>query len=271
MTFFEYLKVLFSDNIFLYALLVGVFLSLCAALLGVSLVLKKYSMIGDGLSHVSFAAIAVAIATENSPLLISLPIVILVAFLLLRVSENSKTKGDAAVAVISTAGLAIGAIAARGSNIDIEGYMFGSIVAVTLQDVIITVVVTALTVGAYIVFYNKIFAVTFDEDFVRAFGGKPAVYNSLLAVLVAVTVVVGMRLVGALLISALIVFPALAAMRLFKSFFKVVVASGVIAVLSFLISLVVSIVFDLPTGACVVLLDLAVFGTASLVSLVRSR
>lgn len=267
----EYLQTLLSSNIVLYALIAGVLLSLTAALLGVSLVLKKFSMIGDGLSHVSFASLSVAVATKQAPLAFSIPIVILAAFLLLRISENSKIKGDAAIAVISTASLAIGAIAARGTNVDVESYMFGSVVSITFTDVVLTVVVTAVTLLVYVFFFNRIFAVTFDENYVRAGGGHPSLYNALIAVLTAVTVVVGMRLVGALLISALIIFPALSSMRLFKSFRRVVVSSCVIAVMTFIISLFISLFFDIPTGATIVLLDLLVFGIASLILMIRER
>jgi len=268
---FEYLQTLLSSNIVLYALIAGVLLSLTAALLGVSLVLKKFSMIGDGLSHVSFAALSVAVATRQAPLAFSIPIVILAAFLLLRISENSKIKGDAAIAVISTASLAIGAIAARGTNVDVESYMFGSVVSITFTDVVLTIAVTVVTLLVYVFFFNRIFAVTFDENYVRAGGGHPSLYNALIAVLTAVTVVVGMRLVGALLISALIIFPALSSMRLFKSFRRVVISSCVIAVLSFVISLFISLFFDIPTGATIVLLDLFVFGLASLVLTIKDR
>lgn len=268
--FKEYLLVLFSSPIVLYALIVGVLISVSASLLGVSLVLKKYSMIGDGLSHVSFAALAVAVATKQAPMAFSLPVVIIAAFFLLRISEKSKIKGDAAIAVISTASLAIGAIAARGSNIDIEGYMFGSIVAVTFEDVILTVIVTLVTLILYILFYNRIFAVTFDETYMAASGGHPALYNAVIAVLTAITVVVGMRLVGALLISALILFPPLSSMRLFKSFRCVVLSSAILSVLSFFSALMVSVFFDIPTSACIVLFDLVIFGLASLIAAVRS-
>lgn len=260
----DYLKILFTGSIFANALIVGVLLSVCASLLGVSLVLKKYAMIGDGLSHVSFAAMAVAVATGQSPLAFSLPLVMLTAFLLLRLSEKSRVKGDAAIAVVSTAALAVGAIAARGTNIDIESYLFGSVVAVTRQDVILTVAVAAVTLLLYVLFYNRIFAVTFDETYLAAGGGHPAVYNAVIAILTAVTVVVGMRLVGALLISALILFPPLSAMRLFKSFRGVVTAAAVLSVFTFLTALVVSLFLDVSTSACIVLLDLLIFGGAAL-------
>lgn len=267
----DYLKVLFSGSIIWYALIVGLFLSVCAALLGVTLVLKKYSMIGDGLSHVSFAAMAVAVATGKSPLIFSLPLVIITAFLLLRLSERSRVKGDAAVAVVSTAALAVGAIASRNTNIDIESYLFGSIVAVTKEDVFLTVGVAAVTLVVYILFYNRIFAVTFDETYLAASGGRPALYQALIAILTAVTVVVGMRLVGALLISALILFPALSAMRLFGSFRRVVLVSAALSVISFVSALFISIFFDISTSACVVLIDLLLFGCSTLIASNRRR
>lgn len=266
---FEQFKLLFSGPLVRNALIVGILLSVTAALLGVSLVLKKYSMIGDGLSHVSFGAMAVAVAMGKAPLAFALPVVIVAAFLLLRVSEKSRVKGDAAVAVVSTASLAVGAIASRGMNVDIEGFMFGSIVSVTASDVILTVTVTLLTLLLYVLCYHRIFAVTFDETYTKATGGKPALYNAMIAVMTAVTVVVGMRLVGSLLISALVIFPALSSMRLFKSFRAVVLSSGVISVVTFILALFVSILFDISTSACIVLLDLSVFGIATLTGTVK--
>lgn len=267
----DYLKVLLAGNIVWYALIVGLLLSVVAALLGVTLVLKRYSMIGDGLSHVSFAALAVAVATGQAPLAFSLPVVAVVAFLLLRISEKGKVKGDAVIAVVSTAALAIGAVASRGSNIDIESYMFGSIVAVTGSDVILSVLLTVVTIAIYVLFYHRIFAVTFDENYLRAGGERIWLYNAVLAVLTAVTVVVGMRLVGSLLISALILFPALTAMRLFKSFRSVVVSAAVIASFSFVLALILSIVLDLPTSACIVFFDLAFYGASIFVPKLKSR
>lgn len=254
------------STIVLYALIVGIFLSVTAALLGVTLVLKKYSMIGDGLSHVTFGAVAIAVATKQAPLMFSLPIVILAAFLLLRISESGKVKGDAAIAVISTASLAIGAIAARGTNTDIEGFMFGSIVSITKTDVIFTVIFTAIALGAYAFFYHRIFASTFDEAYAKATGAKPELINEMIAVMAAITVVLGMRLLGSLLISALIIFPALSSMRLFKSFRAVVISSAVISIVSFLIAIWISILLDTSTSACIVLADLFIFMLASLVA-----
>jgi len=262
-------RLLFSGALFRNALIVGVLLSVTAALLGVTLVLKRYAMIGDGLSHVSFGAMAVAIALGETPLTVAIPVVILAAFMLLRVSEKSRVKGDAAVALVSTASLAIGALASRGINIDIEGYMFGSIVSVTTADVILTVCLAVFVLILYILFYHRIFSVTFDDTFAKATGMRPGWYHAMIAIMTALTVVIGMRLVGSLLISALIIFPALSAMRLFKSFRSVVIAAGTIAASSFLCALVISLIFDISTSACVVLLDLLIYGIASVAATLK--
>lgn len=267
---FEEFKAVFSSGIVRNALIVGVLLSVTAALLGVVLVLKRYAMIGDGLSHVTFGAMAIAIALNQAPLGFSLPIVVLSAFLLLRISESSKVSGDAAIAVVSTASLAIGAIAARGTNTDIESFMFGSIVSITTSDVILTVCLTLLVIGAYILFYPRIFSVTFDETYAKASGGRPGIYRAMIAVMTAVIVVLGMRLVGSLLISALIIFPVLSAMRLAKSFRSVVITSATLSAASFLVALAVSILFSTSTSACIVLVDLVVFAFSVLFSKIKS-
>jgi zinc transport system permease protein len=192
------------------ALIVGTLVALCAALLGVNLVLKRYSMIGDGLSHVGFGALAIAQAVGAAPLSVAIPVVILAAFLLLRLSERSKIKGDAAIALISTGSLAVGVMAisiSTGMNVDVCNYMFGSILAMSKSDVTLSVILSLAVLVLYLLFYGQIFAVTFDEGFARATGVKAGLYNMLLALLTAVTVVVGMRLMGALLISSLVIFP----------------------------------------------------------------
>ncbi len=267
---FEEFKTVFSTGIVRNALIVGVLLSITAALLGVVLVLKRYAMIGDGLSHVTFGSMAIAIALHQAPLAFSLPIVVLSAFLMLRLSENSKVTGDATIAVVSTASLAIGAIAARGTNTDIESFMFGSIVSITTSDVILTTVLTLFVIGVYLLFYPRIFAVTFDETYAKASGGKPGLYRAMIAVMTAVIVALGMRLVGSLLISALIIFPVLSAMRLVKSFRSVVIVSAVLSVISFLIALTVSILFSTSTSACIVLADLFIFTLSAVFSKIKS-
>jgi ABC-type Mn2+/Zn2+ transport system permease subunit len=205
----------------LRALIIGSLVALCASLLGVSLVLKRYSMIGDGLSHVGFGTLTIALALNLSPLYVSVPVVMLSAFLLLRISKNSKINGDAAIALISSSSLAIGVFSvslSKGMNIDVFHYMFGSILAMSESDVYFSVALSVVVLVLFIFFYNKIFAVTFDENFAKATGTNSGLYNMLVALLTAVTIVIGMRIMGALLISSLIIFPALTSMRLFKSF-----------------------------------------------------
>jgi zinc transport system permease protein len=259
---FEVLKELFSYTFILKALAVGILISLCTALLGVSLVLKRYSMIGAGLSHVGFGALAVALAMNLAPLKISIPVVLLSAFLLLRISENSKIKSDAAIALISSSALAIGVMViyrSTGINTDVCNYMFGTILAMSKSDVYISIVSAIAALAVYIIFYNKIFAVTFDESFARAAGTNANFYNMLIALLTALVIVVGMRLMGAMLISSLIIFPALTAMRVFSSFKGVVACAAATSVVSFFIGIVVSFVSETPAGASIVVVNLAVF------------
>ena len=234
----ETLHIMFSYSFILRALIVGVLVSLCASLLGVSLVLKRYSMIGDGLSHVGFGAIAVATAFNWAPMEFTIPVVIIAAFLLLRLSENSSIKGDSAIAIISTGALAFGILVASmttGMNTDINSYLFGSILAMTLNDVLLSVVLSAVVIVLFVLFYNNIFAVTFDETFSNATGIRANVYNMLIAILTAITIVLGMRMMGALLISSLIIFPALTSMRVCKHSTTVVIVSAVISIICFLL------------------------------------
>ena len=242
--------------------IVGLLVSLCAALLGVSLVLKRYSMIGDGLSHVGFGTLAVAAAMNVAPLTVSIPVVVLAAFFLLRISENSKIKGDAAIALISTSSLAIGTVIismTTGMNTDVCNYMFGSILAVSRDDMFLSVSLAIVVLVIFALFYNKIFAITFDETFARATGVRSRAYNMLIAFLTAITIVLGMRMMGALLISSLIIFPALTSMRLCKTFKSVTICSAIISVICFFIGVTVSFLYPTPTGASVVLVNLSVF------------
>ena len=211
------------------ALIVGVLVSLCAALLGVCLVLKHYSMIGDGLSHVSFGALSVAVALGVSPLWISIPIVIIASFCLLRIRENAHMKNDAAIAVVSSSALAIGITVTAlttGINTDVSSYMFGSILVMNEQDVMISIVLCVIVLALFILFYSRIFSITFDENFSKASGIPVGRFNALLSVLTAVTITLGMRMMGAMLISSLIIFPALIAMRLQRSFSGVIIAAA---------------------------------------------
>ncbi|WP_250277189.1 metal ABC transporter permease [[Clostridium] colinum] len=256
------------------AFIVGILVSLCASLLGVSMVLKRYSMIGDGLSHVGFGALAIATALNVAPLVISLPIVVIAAFLLLRLKENSKIKGDAAIAIVSTGSLAIGIMVVSmttGMNTDVCNYLFGSILGVRQNEVLLTIVLSITVLIIFILFYNRIFAVTFDETFSRATGTKADFYNMLIALLTAFTIVLGMRTMGALLISSLIIFPALTAMRIFKQFKKVIICSAIISVFCFILGLTISYVYATPTGASVAILNICFFIIFSILDWARGK
>lgn len=268
----DYVFSVFTNPVFIPAIVVGCLVSLCSALLGVSLVLKRYSMIGDGLSHVGFGAMSVAAVLNLAPLWVAVPVMILTAFLLLRLSENSKLKGDSVIALISSSAVAVGLIAAHvsGTNRDVDSYLFGSIVAVGKNDMYVSIALSVVVLVIYLIFFNRIFAVTFDESSSRANGVNSGAYNILIALLSAVTIVVGMRLMGTLLISGLIVFPAVSSMRVFKSYKGVVVSAAVISVLCFLAGFVLAC-FDLPTGASIVIADLAVFLVFSAVGFLRKK
>ena len=281
------------------ALLVGALVSLCAALLGVSLVLKRYSMIGDGLSHVGFGALTVAMAlgfvtadslpaflpaavrggvaavcasVAESPLPFTLVVVVLCAFLLLRLSGQSRMRGDSAIALISTSALALGVVVTSmtsGMNVDVYNYMFGSILAMSASDVWLSVILSLVVLTLFILYYPRIFAVTFDEAFARATGTRAKLYNRLIALLTAVTVVIGMRMMGTLLISSLIIFPALSAMRVFDNFRAVTVSAAVISVSCFLVGMMLSCVYSIPTGAGIVGVNLVVFLVFSCVGVAK--
>ena len=249
------------------ALFGGMLVSLCASLLGVSLVLKRYSMIGDGLSHVSFGALSIALAMGWSPLEVSIPVVVLAAFFLLRITENSRIKSDAAIAMISASSLAIGIIVTSlttGMTTDVSSYMFGSILAMTKEDVMLSAVLCIIVLGLFVLCYNQVFAVTFDENFAKATGVNVGAYNMLISVLTAVTIVLGMRMMGAMLISSLVIFPCLTSMRVFKSFTSVVVSSGILSLVCFLLGMMASYQFSMPAGASVVVVNLIAFGLFSM-------
>lgn len=271
MSFIQHLQYYLSFDFVKYALITAVLVSLCAALLGVSLVLKRYSMIGDGLSHVAFGAIAIAAVLRIAPMYFTLPVTIIAAILLLRTGKNSKIKGDAAIAMISVGALALGYMLMNvfSANANISGdvctTLFGSTSILTLSksDVYMCLGLSAVVIIVYILFYNKLFSVTFDEDFASATGSNASAYNLALAVITAVVIVIAMNLVGALLISALIIFPALSSMRLFKSFKSVTICSAVIAVICSVIGILASVMFDTPVGATIVIADVIVFAVSA--------
>lgn len=251
-----------------YAMIVGVLIALCSSLLGVTLVLKRFSFIGDGLSHVAFGAMAIAAVLKfTNQMLIILPVTVISAVLLLRTGKNAKIKGDAAIAMISVGALAFGYlimnIFSTSSNLtgDVCSTLFGStsILTLTSGEVWLCIALSVVVLLIFILFYNKIFAVTFDEDFAKATGTKADAYNLLIAIVIAVIIVLAMNLVGSLLISALVIFPALSSMRLFKNFKAVTVCSAVLSVISAFCGIVISILAGTPVGSTIVAVDVAVF------------
>jgi zinc transport system permease protein len=271
---FEMLGKMFSYHFMVRAAVVGLLVSLCAALLGVSLVLKRYSMIGDGLSHVGFGSLAVASALGLAPMAVSIPVVMASAVLLLRLSGRAKLKGDALIAMISAASLAVGVIVlslSDGTTGDVNNYLFGSVLAMTGEDVWLSAALAVVVLVLFVIFYRKMFAVTFDETFARATGEKVEAYHLLLACLTAMTIVLGMRVMGAMLISSLIIFPALTAMRVCRSFRSVTVCAAVVSVVCFVLGLCASYLLDTPTGASVVVVNVLAFLLFWLVGRMREK
>lgn len=271
-TVFEKLSLYLAYPFVRYALVVGVLIALCSSLLGVTLVLKRFSFIGDGLSHVAFGAMAVAAVlqiTNDMPLIML--ITVLCAVLLLRTGQNTKIKGDAAIAMLSVGALAIGYLLMNifsvSSNVsgDVCSTLFGStsILTLTKAEMWLCVGMSVLVAAVFVLFYNKIFAVTFDESFAKAAGTGTGLYNLLIAVAAAVIIVLAMKLVGSLLVSALIIFPALSAMRIFKSFFGVTVCAAVLAVVCSLAGILISILAGTPVGSTIVAVQILAFGLTS--------
>ncbi len=255
------------------AFVAGIMITVCASLLGVTLVLKRLSMIGDGLSHISFGAISVATVLGIAPLNLAVPVAAICSVILFTLG-GKKMKGDSGIAVISSGALAVGIIMISyyGSSADMNNYLIGSLYSVTKDDLMLTAVLCISVILSFIFLYNRIFAVTFDEDFAKATGSRGGLVSLLLAVLTAVTVVIGMRIMGALLISALIVFPALSAMRVFKSFLGVTICSFVISLISFFTGFILTLILDaVPTGACITAVNLIIFGLLSAFSTIKNR
>ena len=265
---FETLHMYFQYPFVRYALIVGVLIALCSSLLGVTLVLKRFSFIGDGLSHVAFGAMAIAsVLNITNNMLFILPVTVICAILLLRAGQNTRIKGDAAIAMISVGALAIGYLLMNlfSTSLNISGdvcsTLFGStsILTLTKGEVWLCAILSIVVVAIFILFYNKIFAVTFDENFAKATGTRANAYNLLIAVVIAVIIVLAMNLVGSLLISALVIFPALSAMRLFKSFRSVTISAAVMSVISATAGILISILAGTPVGSTIVAVDIAVF------------
>ena len=267
----DFIETIFSYGFITRAFVVGIMISVCAAVLGVVLVLKRYSMIGDGLSHISFGALALATVFGVAPLKIAIPVVTVASVILLRLNSK-KIKGDSLIAIISSSSLALGIalISYSGSSADMNSYLIGSMYAIDKSDMSSAIILCICILVIFILMYNKIFSVTFDEEFARATGVRTGIYNTMVAILVSVTVVVGIRLMGALLISALVVFPALSSMRVFKSFFSVTISSVAISIISFVCGFVLTLILDnIPTGACITLVNLLFFIIFSLIGMKR--
>ncbi|MCI6272615.1 MAG: metal ABC transporter permease [Erysipelotrichaceae bacterium] len=265
---------MFSYPFMVRAVIVGTFIALASSLLGVSLVLKRFSMIGDGLSHVGFGTLALATALNAAPLTVSIPIVVIAAFFLLRITENSKIKGDAAIALISTGSLAIGVMIVSkttGLNTDVCNYLFGSILGISKWDANLSIALCITIIITFVLFYNRIFSITFDEPFSQATGTNSKFVNMLIAMLTALIIVLGMRIMGALLISSLIVFPSLTSMRLCKRYKAVIINSAIISVACLWIGMFISYYFDTPSGASIVICNIIVFFVYWLISCIKGN
>lgn len=268
MSVFETLAFYFTFPFVRYALIVGIFISLSTALLGVPLVLKRFSFIGDGLSHVAFCAMAIsAVMDLYSDMIVIVPVTVISAVVILRAGQNTRIRGDAAIAMLSVSAMAIGYLIMNiftvSGNVsgDVCSTLFGSVAILTLSksDVWLCIAMSLLVIAVYVIFYNKLFAVTFDENFAEATGVRSDFYNTMIAVITAIIIVLAMKLVGTLLISALVIFPALSAMRLFKSFRSVIVFSAVLSVLCSSVGIIASILISTPVGSTIVVVDLAAF------------
>ena len=271
---FKVLGSMLSYDFMIRAIIVGSLVSLCSTLLGTSLVLKRYSMIGDGLSHVGFAALAIAYALQLAPMSVSIPICVIAAFFLLQLEENSKIKGDAATALLCSGALAVGVMTislTTGMNTDVCNYMFGSILAISPSDMRLSVILSVVVLFLYIFFYPRIFAVTFDENFAKASGTNTRFYNMVLALLTSITIVLGMRMMGTLLISSLIVFPSITAMRVCKNFLGTIILASILSLFGFYVGMTLSFLYRIPTGASIVVIDIVLFFLFCGIEAIRNR
>lgn len=253
---------MFSYSFMIRAFITGIFISACASIIGVNLVLKHYSMMGDGLSHVAFGVLALSVALKKSPLIFSLPVVVISAFLLLSLSNNTKLRSDSAIALLSTGSLAVGVMilsVTTGMNTDVCNYLFGSILGMKVSDMYITIAVCSVIFITYVCLYSKFFVVTFDEHYATALGLNVKILNMLLAMICAVIIVLGLKMMGALLISNLIVLPAICAMTVLKSYKSVVIYSLILSIVTFSSGLFTSYLFSTPTGASIVLINVFLF------------
>jgi len=265
---------LFSYTFLQRALLVGLLISISSSFLGIFLVLRKYSMIGDGLAHVSFATVALALLLNQSPLIISIPIVSLASLLILKLSEENRIGGDAAIGLISSTAVAIGVLISSVSNgfsVDLYSYLFGSILIISEMDVYFSFILSIIIVGTVIYFYHDLFAMTYDMDYAKVSGRKTKRLNQIISLLTSITIVLGIRVVGTMLISSLIIFPTVSALRLSNSFKSTIIWAVIISSFSVVSGLLISVLFDLPTGSSIVLINACIFGICSWISWMKKE
>ena len=252
----------------LRAILVGSLIAISSSFLGIFLVLKKQSMIGDGLAHVSFATIAIALLLDKSPLVVSIPLVILSSFLILKLNEKADLNGDAAIGLISSFAVALGVLissVAKGFNVDLFSYLFGSILVISKLDVVLSIILSILVIVLILVFYNSLFAITYDEEFAKVIGLNSKGMNYLISVLTSITVVLGIRVVGTMLISSMIIFPTVTALQVSKGFKDTIFLSSIISVISVILGTFISYIMNFPTGATIVIINSVFFGIFFLV------
>lgn len=267
------LLLMFSYSFIIRAIIVGILTGVISSLVGVSLVLKNYSMIGDGLSHVGFGAFTIAIALNFTPVIFAIPTVIICAFFMLKLHKGSSLKADQTIAIVSSSALAIGVLVTSirgGMNVDVYQFMFGSILASSTSDLYVSAIISFLVIITYVIMYNRIFALTFDEVFTKSIGKPVEIYQFILAALTALVIVIGMRIMGAMLISSLILFPALSSLRLFSSYKLCLFSASIISIISVFTGIYLSFVFSFPTGAIIVVVNLIIFILSSIIKKIKS-
>ncbi len=269
-----YILDLLSFTFMQRAFIVGSLIAISSSFLGIFLVLRKYSMIGDGLAHVSFATVALALLLNQSPLVISIPIVILASFLILKLSEENKIGGDAAIALVSSTSVALGVFIsslAKGFNVDLFSYLFGSILIISRLDVILSIILSIVVISTVLWFYHDLFAVTYDMDFAKVKGINTKRINQIIAMLTSITIVLGIRVVGTLLISSFIIFPTVIALKIGTGFKQTIALAVTVSLFSVIVGILISIIFDFPTGSTIVLLNAILFMMASLFAMITKK
>lgn len=247
-----------QQDFILRGIVVGSLIAISSSFLGIFLVLKKHSMIGDGLAHVSFATVAIALLLNKSPLIISIPLVILSSFLILKLDEKADIHGDAAIGLISSLAIAVGVLissVSKGFNVDLFSYLFGSILVISKMDLILSIILSIIVILIICIFYNSLFAITYDEEFANVLGINSKFINYLISTLTSITVVLGIRIVGTMLISSMIIFPTVTALQVSNSFNSTILISFIVSIISVIMGTFISYIFNLPTGATIVIIN----------------